>query len=99
MTPFRLFVGIGVVIVAEAHSNVVHPEDLLNSPCDGGLSFALQEVVGDEGCANPEFGWVADATVPSDAYLKFFVVVGELVFEHGISCLFHGESEECRILV
>ena len=48
MAPSRLFVSVGVVIFAEAHSyNVVHPENLFESPCDGGLSFALQEVVGD----------------------------------------------------
>ena len=48
MAPSRLLIGVGVVIVAKTHSyNVVCPENLFDSPCDGGLSFALPEVVGD----------------------------------------------------
>ena len=40
MTPSRLLIGIGVVIVAKAPSNnVVCPKNLLNSPYDGCLSL------------------------------------------------------------
>ena len=50
--------------------------------CDGSLSFALWEVVGDEGCTNSVFWWIASTTVPGAAYLELFMVEGKSILEY-----------------
>lgn len=100
MTLSRLFVGVGVIVGAEADSHyVVYTGDLLYGPCDGSLSFVLWDVVGNKGCTNLQLRWVAGTSISCDAYLEFFVVKNKSVFEHDVPCFFRGKDKKCEVLV
>lgn len=70
MIPTRLFVGVGLVIVAKVNVDyVIRNKCLLDDPWDGGLCVTLREVVGDGCDIYAEFRRVANASVAGDANL------------------------------
>ena len=100
MAPSYLFVNIRMIVVAKLTPTMLCASNvclifLMVDVC----VFSLWEVVGDKCCANLEVRWVTNAIISGDASLELFMVVGESVLEHDISCFLRSEGEEWEVFV